>query len=107
MARAAAGLRAAAAPGNRTVLELRQWYRCVAARGFAMPTVFDKLNLKDQREILVLNAPQEFETTLRGLRGVTVKRTIEDVDSYGFALGFATRRAELDRIAKALCAKAA
>lgn len=72
-----------------------------------MPTVFDKLNLKDQREILVLNAPQEFEKTLRGLRGVTVKRTIEDVDSYGFALGFATRRAELDRIAKALCAKAA
>jgi hypothetical protein len=72
-----------------------------------MPTVFDKLNLKDQRKIIVLNAPPEFEQPLKALRGVTVVRAIEGVESFEFALGFATRRAELDRIAKALCAKAA
>ena len=33
-----------------------------------MPNVFDKLNLNDQHEILVLNAPQEFEKALRKLR---------------------------------------
>ncbi|HMD75544.1 MAG TPA: hypothetical protein VKG05_16890 [Steroidobacteraceae bacterium] len=72
-----------------------------------MPTVFDKLNLKDQREILVLNAPQEFEKALSGLRGVKVLSRIEDVKSCEFALTFATQRAELDRLARALCAIAA
>jgi len=72
-----------------------------------MPNVFDKLNLKDQREIVVLNAPQEFEKALRDLRGVKVVRQIEGVKSCEFALTFATQRAELDRLARALCAIAA
>jgi len=32
-----------------------------------MPTTFDKLNLKDHKEILVLNAPDTFEKEIRGL----------------------------------------
>jgi hypothetical protein len=31
-----------------------------------MPTTFDKLNLKDHKEILVLNAPDTFEKEIRG-----------------------------------------
>jgi hypothetical protein len=69
-----------------------------------MPNVFDKLNFKGQREILVLNAPQEFEKALKALRGVKVVRRIEGVTGCEFALAFATRRAELDRLARALCA---
>ncbi len=72
-----------------------------------MPNVFDKLNLKGHREILVLNAPREFEKAVQALRGVKVVRRIEDVKSYEFALAFATQRAELNRLAKALCAMAA
>lgn len=72
-----------------------------------MPNVFDKLNLKDQSEILVLNAPQEFEKALKDLRGVEVHRRIEAVKSCEFALTFASQRAELDRLSRALCAIAA
>jgi hypothetical protein len=71
-----------------------------------MPAIFDKLNLKDHREILVLNAPDEFELALRGLRDVRVCRHIGEVKSLLFALTFVTRRAELDRLSKALAAKA-
>jgi hypothetical protein len=31
-----------------------------------MPTTFGKLNLKDHKEILVLNAPDTFEKEIRG-----------------------------------------
>ena len=41
-----------------------------------MPSVFDKLNLSTQRDILVLNAPESFEPTLAALQGVTVRRTL-------------------------------
>ena len=37
-----------------------------------MPTVFDKLNLKDQHEILVLNAPASFAGELKGLNNIRV-----------------------------------
>ena len=36
--------------------------------------VFDKLNLKQQREILVINAPPSFEPELLALSGVTILR---------------------------------
>jgi len=44
-----------------------------------MPTTFDKLNLKDHKEILVLNAPDTFEKEIRGLCDVRVFRRIEDM----------------------------
>lgn len=71
-----------------------------------MPTIFDKLNLKDQQEILVLNAPDTFEKELRGLRGVRVFHQIGEVKSLAFAVAFVTQRAELDRLSKTLAAKA-
>lgn len=44
-----------------------------------MPGVWDKLQLKDQQEVLVLNAPESFEPEIRKLklRNVTVNRTAQ------------------------------
>ena len=71
-----------------------------------MSTLFDKLNLKDHREILVVNAPLSFESELAALTGVTVLRDPRKVKAVRFALAFATTQAEVDRLAKLLSAKA-
>jgi hypothetical protein len=71
-----------------------------------MATVFNKLNLKDQREILVLNAPTSFEPELASLDGVTVRRGLGEVTSLVFSLAFVTKQKELDAIAKAVAKKA-
>ena len=71
-----------------------------------MPTVFDKLNLKGQDEILVLDAPQSFEPQLATLRGVRVVRKLSDARELGFALAFVTRQADLDRLSEQLVKRA-
>jgi hypothetical protein len=71
-----------------------------------MPTIFRKLNLKDQEEILVLDSPDTFERELEGLRGVHVVRDPGRVKGVAFALAFVTRRDELQRLSTALAAKA-
>src|SRR2546429_10022755 len=65
-----------------------------------MPTTFDKLNLKDHKEILVLNAPDTFEKEIRGLCDVRVFRRIEDMKALAFALSFVTQIAELHRLSR-------
>lgn len=72
-----------------------------------MSTVFHKLNLKDQRQILVLDAPASFEPELDDLDGVGVIRRLEEARAVEFALVFVTRRNELEWLSKALVAKAA
>jgi hypothetical protein len=61
-----------------------------------MPT-FDKLNLKDQTEIVVLNAPASFEPELKSLKGVAVRRDAKggDID---FSLVFVTTQKEVDAL---------
>jgi uncharacterized protein (DUF1697 family) len=71
-----------------------------------MGNVFDKLNLKDQREILILNAPTSFGAEVRTLAGVTVRTQLPAARPVTFALVFATRKAEVDALAGKL-AKAA
>lgn len=71
-----------------------------------MPTIFDKLNLKDQEEILVLGAPESFGKEIKKLKGVRVARRLGEVKSLSFALAFVTQQAELDKLSKALAAKA-
>lgn len=71
-----------------------------------MPTIFRKLNLKDQQEILVLNAPASFEHELAGLSSVRAIRRLEEAKTVGFALVFVTQRSELERLSQALVAKA-
>ena len=62
----------------------------------AMPT-FAKLNLKDQTEIVVLNAPASFESELKSLKGVTVRRDAKggDID---FSLAFVMTQKEVDTV---------
>ena len=62
-----------------------------------MSKLFDKLNLKDHREILVVNAPLSFESELAALTGVTVLRDLGKVKVVRFALVFATVQTEVDR----------
>ncbi|MFI5381466.1 MAG: hypothetical protein ACHRHE_19380 [Tepidisphaerales bacterium] len=71
-----------------------------------MPPVFKKLNLKEQREIVVVNAPPSFEPELVALQGVTVLRDPRKAKTVHFALAFATTQAELDSVSKVLAAKA-
>ena len=71
-----------------------------------MASVFEKLNFKDQREILVVNAPASFEPELSRLAGVKIHRDVDAVTEVSFALAFVTRQQEVDAIARAMTAKA-
>jgi hypothetical protein len=64
-----------------------------------MPTVFEKLNLKDQKEIFVLNAPETFIPELAGLRNVAVHRSFRTSSDIHFVLAFVTRKKEVDELA--------
>jgi hypothetical protein len=63
--------------------------------------VFRKLQLKDQRTIHVLDAPESFEKELKSLKGSTVLRRV-GAEPVEFALAFVTRQPELERHAKTL-----
>jgi hypothetical protein len=71
-----------------------------------MPGVFSKLNLKEQREIVVLDAPDSFEAELQALRQVKVLRAVAAVEQLTFALAFATRKSQIDRLSRSLDSKA-
>jgi hypothetical protein len=72
-----------------------------------LPPVFAKLNLKAQREILVINAPVSFEPEIEALQNVMVLRDAKEAKSVQFALAFATTQADVDRLSRLLAAKAA
>ena len=69
-----------------------------------MPT-FAKLNLKDQTEIIVLNAPASFEPELKALKDVSVRRDAKggDID---FSLAFVTTQKEVDTLGPQVAKKA-
>jgi hypothetical protein len=68
-------------------------------------TTFEKLNLKEQKHILVLNAPESFEQDLKTLRGVTVQRDLKNIDKIEFSLAFITKQKEVDTLGKAIAKK--
>jgi hypothetical protein len=70
-----------------------------------MASVFDKLNLKNQRELLVLAAPPSFEPELRTLSGVFILRDARKAKSVEFAIAFVTKRADVDAAAKLILPK--
>jgi hypothetical protein len=72
-----------------------------------LPSVFAKLNLKAQREILVINAPASFEPEIEALQRVVVLRDPKKAKTVEFSLAFAITQAELDRVSRLLAAKAA
>jgi hypothetical protein len=71
-----------------------------------MTPLFNKLNLKGQNEIVVLNAPESFGRELDALRGVAVHRDASALDSVDFAIAFVTSNAELQAASDALLGKA-
>lgn len=68
--------------------------------------VFKKLNLTDQKRICVLDAPDSFRKELGSLKGVEVAEDLSSAGELVFALAFVTRKAEVDKVAKALTKKA-
>lgn len=71
-----------------------------------MASVFGKLNLKDQKRILVVNSPPSFEPELRTLRGVFIGRDVNAFDGIEFSLAFVTTQNEVDTLGKAIAKKA-
>lgn len=71
-----------------------------------MAATFEKLNLKNQSAIVVLNAPASFEPELAGLRGVTVLRSLKGTGDIAFSLAFVTKQEEVNMLAKAIGARA-
>ena len=71
-----------------------------------MATVFEKLNLKDHREILVLNAPASFEPELARLPGIAICRELDSASEIAFSLAFVTRQSEVDAIMPQVAARA-
>jgi len=71
-----------------------------------MATLFDKLQLKDHQEILVLNAPESFETELSRLPVLHIHRSVEVLPEIRFSLAFVTRQAEVDALVPKIAARA-
>ena len=71
-----------------------------------MAGIFDKLNLKDRQEIVVLHAPESFATELAHLHVLTIHHHIESVTQIGFLLAFVTRKSEVEALASAVAARA-
>jgi len=67
---------------------------------------FQKLNLKGQKDILVLQPPESFETELAALQGIAIKRDAAAMETIGFCLVFATGQAEVDAFAQAIAPSA-
>jgi hypothetical protein len=64
-----------------------------------MATTFEKLNLKDHRQIVVLNAPQSFAPKLAKLPVKTIHHSITSVPDIDFFLAFVTSKSEVDALA--------
>lgn len=71
-----------------------------------MTPLFNKLNLKGQKDIVVLDAPESFERELDALEGVTVHRDAGAADPIEFALAFVMTTAQLDAAAQAILPRA-
>jgi hypothetical protein len=67
-----------------------------------VPSVFDKLNLKDQTDLVVLNAPDSFEPELKALAGREIRRKVAGNAPVSFAIAFVKKQTEIDTAAKAL-----
>ena len=71
-----------------------------------MATTFERLNLKSQQSILVLNAPVSFEPELVGLKDIKIHRGLDSVSESPFSLAFVTRKSEVDALAPQIAKRA-
>ncbi len=71
-----------------------------------MSNVFAKLNLKDQKQIVVLASPGSFESELAALKSVEIIRDLKKAKQVTFSLAFATTQEQVDALAPAIAKKA-
>jgi|CZKZ01.1.fsa_nt_gi hypothetical protein len=71
-----------------------------------MASVFEKLNLKDRQEMVVLNAPASFEAELARLSVMTIHHSLASVAETEFLLAFVTKKSEVDALAKQVAKRA-
>jgi len=71
-----------------------------------MANVFEKLNLGNRQEIVVLHAPESFATELAKLPAITIHHHLESVAEADFWLAFATRKSEVDKLAPQIAKRA-
>ena len=71
-----------------------------------MPSIFEKLNLKNHPTILILNPPASFEPELAALHAVTVLRALQPLDAIDFSLAFVTTEQQVDTLAQAIAKRA-
>lgn len=71
-----------------------------------MTKTFQKLNLKDQQTLLILNAPESFTPELAGLEDRTIVTDPNEVDTVQFALAFVTKLNEVNTLGPMLTRKA-
>jgi hypothetical protein len=68
--------------------------------------LWKKLNLEDQPEIVLLDAPASFEPSVQALAGVAVHRKLAGRSKVSFLLAFVTARRRLEKLAKSAAKKA-
>ena len=68
--------------------------------------VFAKLNLKDHKQIVVLDSPGSFESELAALKGVEIIRDLKKAKEVSFSLAFVTTPEQINALAPAIARKA-
>jgi hypothetical protein len=68
--------------------------------------IFKKLNLKDDKEIVILDAPDSFASQVEALKDVRIVPALTAKQKFSFALVFVTEKAAVDRLSKVLAAAA-
>jgi hypothetical protein len=71
-----------------------------------MPSVFAKLNYKDQDQMVVLDAPASFEPELTALKGVEILRDLKKASRFSFLLAFVTTQKQVDALGAGIAKKA-
>jgi len=71
-----------------------------------MDAVFKKLNFKEHKQVLLLNAPQSFVPNVQAMQGFTqFVNSLEQVPQINFALAFVTELEQVNALALAIAAK--
>ena len=71
-----------------------------------MSGIFEKLNLKDQQQIVVLRAPESFLPELARLPALNLHHHLESLPRIEFFLAFVTRKSEVEALARPLAERA-
>lgn len=71
-----------------------------------MPGVFAKLNLKDQKTILILDPPPSFASELAALKNVQIVRDLKKAKDLTFSLAFVTTGQQVDDLAPEIARRA-